>query len=187
MNTKNIKEGDIFRWEYTPEYTKKNIDKEQAGTLYWCKSCIAVAKMAYNYKTDQVELMLEDTYWLSGDNTMFALDKVGEDIEVEYVANFEDLIHTDDDSARFYYLDEDIVSLNHRNSPSGNLYVRKGATPNKAKQELILKRAIKEIECGIKNELREIKYLQGHLEAGGDYYPPSGVSFNDSHYLDEEE
>lgn len=142
---KEFKEGDIFRWKWTDSYSEK-LYKECPSTVYWCMSRIAVCK------GDR----LVDTYWSGCSSSQKSFSFDDERIELEFVANFEDLTEADP-SDRAYYLDKDCVDLNHPNSTRGNFYIRKGAEKNLEKMQKVMKRDVKSLES-------EIKYLQSQLE-----------------------
>jgi hypothetical protein len=142
---KTYREGDIVFWSYSETY----FASLKGYSPYHCRSQIAV----FNGKR------FVDTFW-SHDNFSFGPEKIGQDIVVEYVGNFDSL---DKRSNRIdyliqYYDSKDIVNLNHSNNTSGNLYLRKGA-----------KRCLKTMkEClsgKIASAEREIEYKKQSLES----------------------
>lgn len=161
-----MKKDDIFRWSFTDEYLETHKHEP-----YWCKSRIAV------FNGDR----LIDTFWSTSDHVV---DE--EDVELEFVANFDELIEKRP-SERAYYLDKDCVDLNHPNSTRGNFYIRKGAEKNIEKMERILKREKRSIEKSIEHQLSNIERLKEYLlDVNSETYinTSKGVSLEDESYLD---
>lgn len=140
------KDGDIVFWEYSDSYLSP---LKLYCRPYHCKSQIAV------FNKDK----FVDTFWYGGDNFSFGPEKIGQDIVVEYVGNFEDLEKRSVSLShlRQYYDEKDIVDLNHPNNSGGNLYLRKGAKRSLA----VMKESLSN---NIQNKQREIENLNRSLE-----------------------
>lgn len=156
-----FKEGDIYRWRYTPERTAQI--RRYHSEAYWCKSQIAVVTRSG----------LTDTYWggMSDNQAHWSNPEDAEaDIELEYVGNFSDLQKISEYQSA-YYDDSDIINLNHANSPTGNLYIRKGAKRSREKMLAVAKageeKALDAIRAAgfTRQRYRELVVL---LESGAD-------------------
>ena len=176
-----LKEGDIYFWEFSKEYILGNPTKADAGTLYWCCSRIATVR----------DGKLLDTYWYSGDNK-----DVGHFLEkgfvkqknLRYVGNFSELRKVQP-YERAYYLDEDCIDLNHANNSSGNFYIKKDAKKSLEKMKKVLHRKKQHIS----NEVRYLERQLGAISRDLDTLSeesyitvPDEVSLLDNHYTDEE-
>ena len=174
-----MKDGDIFRWSYNSEWLKKKNDGDNGGTTYWCNSRIGVFNDGF----------LVDTFWSYSNScdTSFAADMIASRLDVEFIANEDDLIGANP-SERAYYLDEDCVDLNHPNSTRGNFYIRKGAKKNIEKMERVLTRYKKSIESSIKFQLSTIKQLEDKLKGVSvdTYINTNDISLDDNSYEDYE-
>lgn len=159
-----LTEGDVFRWSYRAPKT----DTRQYGS-YHCCSRIALVHRG----------RLWDTFWQIGmsfsEGRSFGVDDLPK-IELTFLANMSDLIPAKEYEAD-YFADEDIVDLNHSNSPRGNFYLRKGA---KRSQEKMLAVARANLERSISNEQsaarlsEELREVIRKLEAGQmAFYIPS--------------
>ncbi len=123
-----MKHGDIYRWSYNDETLKKKNDGSNGGTTYWCKSRIGVYADGRG---------LVDTYWISSSsNVIFSDDRITEQLEVEFIANFDDLVKCRD-TELVRYSHKDFVNLNHPNSSRGNTYLRKDAVPDVGKMKKV--------------------------------------------------
>lgn len=178
-----LREGDIYRWEYNVQYIKDNSLSASAGTLYWCCSQIGIVTSCHT--PDGMQLKLMDTYWGTDNNKSFSKEYVDMHMDLRYIANIDELEQVDE-TARFYYADKDCVDLNHANSSKGNFYIRKGAVEDVDKQKRIMERSIKSIKQEIQSELNTIEYLEKCIQEGK-YFAPSDTNYSDNHYLDYEE
>ena len=177
-----LKEGDIYFWEYSSEYIEARIYSNGLSTLYWCCSQIATVR----------DGKLLDTYWCSGDNSK----DVGNLLEkgcvkeenLTYVGNFSGLRKAQP-YERAHYLDEDCINLNHANSSSGNFYIKKDAKKSLEKMKKVLHRKKQHIS----NEIRYLERQLGEVSRDLDtlneesyFTVPDEVSLLDNHYTDEE-
>ena len=114
-----MREGDYYRWRYKvpPDHMP-----------YHCASRIALfTKMA-----------LRDTYWYSRDGKAWdELDAINE-LELELVANLDELDEVSSKGVHEDHRPEDIVDLTHPNG--GHIYLRKGAERNMAVQHATWRR-----------------------------------------------
>lgn len=142
-----MKDGDIFHWSYKDE------KKHNSSTGYWCKSRIAVVKGGY----------LIDTYWGgASDNSRFKLDGVEKILELDFIANENNLINKSEYEAN-YYAKEDCVNLNHPNSTKGNFYIFKGAKRCPAKIRASINAKIEDHRRDIKSAEWAIKCAEKEL------------------------
>jgi hypothetical protein len=125
MTAIEFKEGDIYHWRYKRDVESRIL--KFSCDAYWCKSCIGVVKNG----------LLSDTYW-GYDKTTWTPEEADQDLELTYVANFDDL-EKKNESAKSYYEDADCVNLNHQNSTRGNFYIRKGAKKSRNKMIAVAK------------------------------------------------
>ena len=177
-----MQNGDIFKWSYNAKWLKKKNDGNNNGTTYWCDSRIGV----FN------DGVLVDTFWggsCSSNDTSFTVEMIESMLEVEFIANEDDLISAQP-SERAYYLDSDCVDLNHPNSTRGNFYLRKGAKKNVEKMERILKRERNNIASSIRFQLRSISQLDEQLKNVTDesyvHPTPESISLCDTSWEDYE-
>lgn len=142
---RTYKDGDIVFWKYSEAY----FASLKGYSPYHCRSQIAI------FNKDK----FIDTFWYGGDNFSFGPEKIGQDIIVEYVGNFEDLEKRSVSLShlRQYYDEKDIVDLNHPNNSGGNLYLQKGA-----KRSLVVMK--ESFSNNIQNKQREIENLNRSLE-----------------------
>ena len=142
-----MKENDIYHWSYTD---KKMADMQKHWSsyelIYWATSRICVCK-----KTEG-GLQLYDTYWgNSGDNKRIEPN----DVELEYLGNFEELDAFSGNRAHFN--PADILDLSHSNSFRKEVYIKKGAKKSlKAISEHIQKK-IKEKEYEARSASRDVE------------------------------
>ena len=149
------KDGDIFRWSWSDSKLETMDLEKQAGTTYWCKSRIAI----FNEKNE----VFKDTYWYGGDNYWFKLDKVGKDIELEFIANINE-IEPCNESEFNYYDASDCINISHANMTRGGRYIKKDAKRSLDK----MRRSIEAHLEHYKNEARfannEIERLEADLK-----------------------
>jgi len=178
-DTNHFHEGDIYRWSWNDAMLKKLDYKSNAGTTYWCCSCIGVVKNG----------ILVDTYWQEGSqyNKTFSRDDAIEKLVLTFVANFSDLTSAQP-SDRAYYSDNDCFDLNHANSSRGNFYIRKSAVKNLSKMKRILNRKKLFLERKLKQVAWEIECVEKDISAvTTDSYIHCGedISLSDTSYQDE--
>lgn len=150
---KQPKTNDVYYWSYNNDELEKLGDVNNGGTTYWCCSRLCIF--------DGERFV--DTFWGSyGSNKSWSQDQASEQLELEFIANMDDLINADP-SERAYYKDSDCVNLNHSNSIRGNFYIRVGATKDIDKMSRILKRGIKEVKSEIASQIRSIKQMEESL------------------------
>ena len=129
-----MKLNDIYRWSYNSvKYAQL---KTAWNDIYWATSQICICKQDV-----EGNLYLEDTYWYCGDNKRLE----PEDVDLEYLGNFEELDKFTGKTC--HYNSKDLVDINHRNNPSGNTYIKKGA-----------KKCIETIRAHIKRQIEEKEY-----------------------------
>ena len=146
-----MKDGDIFRWRYKQHVIDKNQDSINSGTLYWCCSQIAV------YKNGK----LRDTYWSSGcDGRRWEADQAKQDLNLEFLANGEDLEETIHPQ---YYDPEDVVDIRHANQSRNGLYIRKGAKRSKKIMTALIKSKIGRKTSDIEWAKRQVEQLKEKL------------------------
>lgn len=117
-------EGDVFRWAYR--------DRAVDGLpyAYYCKSRFAVVRGDH----------LVDTYWglttvLGGPR--FPIATARETLELDFLGNLGDFERRGEAVAE-YYDPADVLDLNHANSTTGNLYVRRGAVRSRDRVAALL-------------------------------------------------
>ena len=141
-----IKRNDIYRWRYT--------ENELVGKSYpyHCKSqiCICDENKGNNRK------YLIDTYWGSGGNESFAESDIGTKIEIEFIANLDDLIECKYEDFK-YYKRSDCIDISHSNRPNIGYYLKKDA-----KKDLETMR--EHIDTQRKKLERDLEYYQNKLE-----------------------
>lgn len=149
------KVGDIFRWSWNDKTLKKYKHKIDAGTLYWCLSKICIFKEDGRYY---------DTYWssITNQNRIFTKKEAEEKLELEYIANINDLVEIDE-RERAYYNDKDIVDIRHANMIRGGVYLRKGAKKSLSKMKKIMKRNIKKLQNELDILLAQIEDMENRL------------------------
>ena len=171
-------QNDIFRWSYNIKTLAKMNDGNNGGTTYWCCSTIGIIDGDY----------LVDTFWGSSNNKVFSKSAISEKLNLEFIANKDDLVSADP-LDRAYYLDADCVDLNHPNSTVGNFYLRKGAKKCLLKIERVIKRKRKELHNSIKYELSQIEMLSEDLKNISEETRVGAVAdlfLGDSSYIDDE-
>lgn len=113
-------DGDIFRWQWTPEeYTRRA--KDCGSTIYWCKSQIAICK----------DGKLRDTYWYDGSDSTYVLDLSR--VQIKFLGNPATMTRIGGD-ARVFYKYEDVVDTSHANDSSAPIYVKGERDPETMRQ-----------------------------------------------------
>lgn len=126
-----MKEGDIFRWAYK---------KPKDFMPYHCRSCIAVVRGG----------VLQDTYWSGNDGACWTPAQAEAQLELTFVANFDDIEKTRED-VRAYYDEADIVDLGHANNGRNeHMYLRKGAKRSAAVMRETLQHTVERSESEIR-------------------------------------
>lgn len=153
--TPEIRDGDIFRWHYKDGHGR-------SYSPYWCKSCVAVAKGGY----------LRDTYWgiASNEETLWSYADAAKTIDLEFLANFDDLIPVDPRMAD-YFAASDIVDIRHANAARGNFYIRVSAKRSAARMLEIAQYQQEKARSAIENATRDVARMTKvieQIEAGGD-------------------
>lgn len=152
---RNPKAGDIFRWSWNDAELKKREDQSRSGTLYWCCSRICIFQ----------DGEFVDTYWgESGSNRSFTVEKANDQICLEYVANFDDLIESDKNK-RAYYRDADCVDISHPNKSRGGFYIRKGAEKSLEKMRRVMARVLREYERTAKSAAQSADRIRVEIES----------------------
>lgn len=177
MDLNHFQEGDIYRWSWNDKALKQ---MNNSSTHYWCCSRIGVVKNG----------VLIDTYWHdnSEHNKKFNREQCEENLILEFVANFSDLVSANP-SDRAYYLDDDCIDLNHANSSRGNFYIKKGASKNIEKIKRILNRKKNELKRQLKRIEWDIEIVDKEIAGANiDTYlaTPAWLNINDTSYQDEE-
>ncbi|MGD9157192.1 MAG: hypothetical protein PVG39_02175 [Desulfobacteraceae bacterium] len=124
-----MKDGDIYRWKYTPEKLKEKDDGNNGGTTYWCCSRIGI------WSAEKGRLI--DTYWHSGSGHWFTADDIGKIITITYVENLNNLRSVDKCEFNSYD-DSDCIDISHANMIRGGFYIKKTATPSIDKKRRVL-------------------------------------------------
>lgn len=120
MTAENMKEGDIFRWRWTPaEYSRRQ--KQCGSTVYWCMSQIAIFQ----------DGRLRDTYWGGGSDSTYTLDL--ERTEITFLGNPADMTQISE-GYRVFYKPEEVVDLNHANNSRAAVYVKGERDPETMRQ-----------------------------------------------------
>lgn len=142
-----VKKGDIFHWRYK---------KPRDFMPYHCCSCIAVFDGT----------ILRDTYWSGhGDGRYWSQLEAERDLDLEFVANHDDLVQADPGVVDFYDA-KDIVDLRHPNNSSrSNVYLRKGAKRSAAVMRETLLHAISDAESDIRMATTRIERAREQLAA----------------------
>lgn len=178
----NWKQGDVFRWCYNAAMEKKLNHRDNGGTTYWCKACIAIV---------QEDGRAMDIYWSSKSSNMhFTPCYAEENLELIYLGNLNDY-EEHKPYMRACYKDEDCIDIRHANSFSDNIYIRKDAKQCNEKKRKIIQRSKLKLEKEIQFQLSQIKRYQELLDTKGYEDTQSlcyenGVSLYDSAWEDEE-
>ncbi len=147
-----IKLNDIYRWSYSSDYIKGRFEP------YWAVSRYGIC-CAYS----DGELYIEDTFWGCGDNRRFCQEDIDNGhIELVYLGNFNELGKLTDNPE--YYKPEDIVNLNHSNSSSNNIYLRKGAARDVNCIKELIKSSIESQEMKIQSLQRTVELNKKQLD-----------------------
>jgi len=158
---KKIKEGDVYYFNWTTDYIKRN--KTYEGSLRHCIEGMIVAKKING------KMYLIDTYW-GVNNTRgrsFELKDISKDIEIEYYCNLNEIEKPKESEPERYYREEDIITLHDQHSCHKSCiykYIKKGAKRNKEVMINYLNEQILEKERKIDYAKDEIEYCKTKIE-----------------------
>jgi len=144
-NSVKLRVGDVVRWEY--------VENKYTPDRYWC--CSRIAEV---FENADRELWLHDTYWGDSSNgRSFSVDEIGTKLEVEFIANTDELEPCN--KGKFaYYAAEDCIDLSHPNNSNYNVFfIRKGAKKDAGKMKRCL-------EAHKEYYLRQVEYNRQYAE-----------------------
>lgn len=136
--------NDVYRFSYNSDYLKKHSYTDH------CFDGQLIVKKNMND-----ELYLADTYWGSGDNKWFTLEKALDLGNLTFVCNLKDVESINLDVYKFYKM-SDIFNLSSQHGCHKNIVLKKGA---KRDSETMLNYLKKEIE----NKKSDIKYNESQI------------------------
>lgn len=146
-----MKHLDIYRWYY-----KKSIVPGITATSYWCASQIGVV----------IHDKLIDTYWGwpperdSTDGRKWTLDQAQEKLDLEFIANLNDLeVLTDIPD---YY--DNVIDLTHRNTLQNLRFIRKGQQRSEQAMIKFYDQQIIELQHDIEYKTYELLSVQNRVE-----------------------
>lgn len=152
-----MRDGDIYRWRYNEATLKVMNHGNNGGTTYWCCSNIAI--------WDEEKGRLVDTYWgNTGDSRGWDKEGIKEKLELEFVANMNDLISVGSRAEFNNYDDSDCIDISHANMSRGGLYIKKTAKPSIEKKRRVLLAHIEHENYKIEIHKRELERLVKDLE-----------------------
>ena len=159
-----MKDGDIYRWSYTPDFAEKS---GGWGLAHWCKSQISIVH----------DGRLLDTFWMGHGGKRhgsygpkYNEGRVinPESVELYFLANINDLIEIYPEDKRFY-APSDVVDLRHSNNSNAPVMVKKSAKRSlEVTRDLLLReidKAVSEVNAAAVRKERLEQELRA-LDAG---------------------
>ncbi len=150
-----MKDQDIYRWSFNAKTLKEMKHGNNGGTTYWCVSQIGV--------WDEKSKKLVDTYW-NNDNIKFSADDIAQKLDLEFVANFNDLEEVDGKYVFNNYDDEDCIDISHPNTIRGGYYIKKDAKPSIDKKRRVLEAHIEKEKSRIGWHTRKLADFEKSLK-----------------------
>ena len=141
--TVKLRVNDVYSFNYNAVEVEKRFDP------YHCFDGQLIVKEING------KLILKDTYWGSGDNRTFTLEKALQEGTLTYKCNLDEVEEIKEYELS-YYADEDLFNLSHQHGCYSKYAKRKGAKRNKEKMLAVLTKQIA-------GEKRKIEWAQQSL------------------------
>lgn len=157
---KNIKTGDVFSFRYNEEYV---------NTHYSPYHCFD-GQLRANVDDNGGDVYLIDTYWNSGGNKTFTLDKALKEGTLKFRFNIYDVVDCYE-SDKAYYKDTDIFDFSYQHGCYKRFVRKKDAKRDKEVILNSLKLKILELESQLqytKRDLANMNELLKEVEGGKD-------------------
>jgi hypothetical protein len=139
-----LKVNDVYSFRYNEEEIKKRFEP------YHCFDGQLVVK-----KRHDESLYLVDTYWGSGDNRVFSLEKALKEGTLTYKCNLDD-VETIREHEFGYYADDDLFNLSHQHGCYKHYAKKKGVERSKEKMLETINKKISETEYEMDYAARNI-------------------------------
>lgn len=152
-----MKDKDIYQWRYNQKKLDQMKSGINAGTIYFCCSCIGI--------WDAKNKRLIDTYWdwESGGNKYFEKQEIKNNLELKYIGNLDNLRPCD--KCEFNnYNDSDCINISHSNMSQSGFYIKKNAKPSLTKKRKVIKKHIEHYEHKIKYYKNDVRRLKEDLK-----------------------
>lgn len=149
------RDGDIVRWSWSDSKLKNMDIQQQAGTTYWCKSRIAI------FKEDKA--IFKDTYWHGSENFWFKLESVGKDIELNFIANTNE-INPCNITEFNYYDDADCINISHPNMTREGCYIKKDASRSLDKMKRVVEAHLEHYKHKARFAAQEVERMEKDLK-----------------------
>jgi hypothetical protein len=156
-----LRDGDIFRWSWNDTVFNERSVQRQAGTLYW-----ACARFAIWHEKRKQLVDIWDSTTGSGEYVKrFSEKDIESQLDIDFVANINDLEAVDSSSKFNEYDSGDIIDIRHPNAWRGTcLYIKKGAKKSIEKKRRTLKIMLEREFYRAESAERKIESLNCKLE-----------------------
>jgi hypothetical protein len=151
----DYKDGDIFNWSWTDSKIKNMDLQQRAGTTYWCKSRFAI------FNKDKE--VFKDTYWSGQDDFKFYLEDINKDIELEFIANINELRPCEITEFN-YYDNSDCINISHPNMTRSGRYIKKDANRSLDKMKRVVEAHLEHYKNEARYAAQEVVRMEEDLK-----------------------